>query len=102
MQNPNIVSIPFKRERIYKEDPDPTVTNFGPMFQFPSNGKEYTKETAYQANTVVRVVFPFPSNGNAETKTFKVNGTEVTFTAEFPFPSNGKAYTKLKTLKLAS
>ncbi len=53
------VSIPFKRESIYKVGlPSSNVTV--DEFQFPSNGKAYTKDNPDQNNTTLIVVsIPF-------------------------------------------
>ncbi len=138
------VSIPFKRESIYKvkENRLPcadisyqcfnslqtgkhiqsqsrhrliVVVN---LFQFPSNGKAYTKVCARGARTRRNGhKFQFPSNGKAYTKVWREIHKEIkkpqcfnslqtgkhiqslerniaTEAEEFQFPSNGKAYTK--------
>ena len=60
-------------------------------FQFPSNGKAYTKPQQ-AAPSSVETEFQFPSNGKAYTK-FNQNDLKKK-TKEFQFPSNGKAYPK--------
>ena len=170
------VSIPFKRESIYKAlkvsaKPSPALTSFNSlqtgkhiqrrnpittcegkavMFQFPSNGKAYTKlynlykrrytKCVYQSfnslqtgkhiqskrnwdKRLDKMQFQFPSNGKAYTKWSECESSSpvvrqvsipfkresiykaiyaftncITENLEFQFPSNGKAYTKLSLL----
>ena len=64
----NVVSIPFKRESISKEPNEISALGPAAQFQFPSNGKAYTKEA--KLNTLVEDghTFQFPSNGKAYPK----------------------------------
>ena len=69
-------------------------------FQFPSNGKAYTKLDAGGGLSVPSSIeFQFPSNGKAYTKP---NRTRIAArrAVVFQFPSNGKAYTKWTLLTL--
>ena len=102
----HIVSIPFKRESVFKAGQEDQ------KFQFPSNGKVYSKKNVVEdkppnavesfnslqtgkciqrmkSGCVVRTAFQFPSNG-------KVDSAEVTteIRAAFQFPSNGKVDSK--------
>ena len=38
------VSIPFKRESVFRVLPEPSISAFPPLFQFPSNGKVYSEK----------------------------------------------------------
>ena len=89
------VSIPFKRESIYKATPPGTTPQpITFLFQFPSNGKAYTKWGNKRSHTGQDSKFQFPSNGKAYTKKMK-NSWQTEWTNwKFQFPSNGKAYTK--------
>ena len=62
------------------------------MFQFPSNGKAYPKETEEFAIPSNEIWFQFPSNGKAYPKLIaKIRPAQLWL---FQFPSNGKAYPK--------
>ena len=56
------VSIPFKRESIYKGRNTFPKDEFT-QFQFPSNGKAYTKTVFVVAGCGTVTAFQFPSNG---------------------------------------
>ena len=113
-----MVSIPFKRESVSKDQGTANGVVFVFLkFQFPSNGKAYPKldEDPLDYNLFV---FQFPSNGKAYPKVMAypamVNGkrhVSIPFKREsvskvlvslmlpqrrkrFQFPSNGKAYPK--------
>ncbi len=63
------VSIPFKRESVYKEKSGCfLICRRFPKFQFPSNGKAYTKGTTIKSIFPAVILFQFPSNGKAYTK----------------------------------
>ena len=88
------VSIPFQRESISKDAKRSEMDPFSDEFRFPSNGKAYTKGWNYYGLWHVRIEFPFPSNGKAYPKTKLWNRTIGIPHIGFPFPSNGKAYPK--------
>ena len=89
------VSIPFKRESIYKVTINSnSKTHETPAFQFPSNGKAYTKADEGSNPHAYRREFQFPSNGKAYTKSNQ-SDLKIPAPISFQFPSNGKAYTKL-------
>ena len=90
------VSIPFKREGVYKEEQRFVVEVIrGNKFQFPSNGKVYTKKNGHLNFRVVGgKVFQFPSNGKVYTKDFNFF-TQLMTEILFQFPSNGKVYPKV-------
>ena len=117
------VSIPFKRETIYKADVDKVfIHEYTGAFQFPSNGKAYTKgkrigtakyntcvsipfkrETIYKGKPTsvrrsrVKKLFQFPSNGKPYTKNSFLTSDRMQ-ALQFQFPSNGKPYTKRKLM----
>ena len=63
------------------------------MFQFPSNGKVYSKEK-FDFLTPEELEFQFPSNGKVYSKVLKMR--QALLAAWFQFPSNGKVYSKDK------
>ena len=62
-------------------------------FQFPSNGKPYTKGKKMTEDPKGSQVFQFPSNGKPYTKG-NITGNLDHDDIKFQFPSNGKPYTK--------
>ena len=116
------VSIPFKREKLSKDDlTDGMYSWFFPMFQFPSNGKNYPKlgKGACGCVSVLTVSIPFKrenlSKGESsqranDPKVISFNSLQTgkpiqstipqyrqqRGTIRFQFPSNGKTYPKIK------
>ncbi len=115
-----MVSIPFKRESVFRVRLSDGYRNAVIEFQFPSNGKVYSEE-ALDHNLYVRIKFQFPSNGKVYSElilTYTVNidlkGVSIPFKREsvfraiqiscllvqvqrwFQFPSNGKVYSEVK------
>ena len=65
------------------------------LFQFPSNGKVYSKWNNSPPGTRTAYPFQFPSNGKVYSKHFqKIEKSEKILVVEFQFPSNGKVYSK--------
>ena len=98
------VSIPFKRESIYKENPH-NLDSWGLEFQFPSNGKAYTKQILYVLADIVFTVFQFPSNGKAYTK--RKNGCTPRLSDQVSIPfkretiSKGKIFVSVRVPSLS-
>ena len=76
------VSIPFKRESVFKASPIVCFLLECYLFQFPSNGKGYRKPTAMVSNSMILSAFQFPSNGKVDRKTAglgKMSRTKISF-----------------------
>ena len=66
------------------------------MFQFPSNGKVYSKDKEVPKDKDEKPpTFQFPSNGKVYSKIF-FSLDLIVLRVMFQFPSNGKVYSKLK------
>ena len=91
------VSIPFKREGVYKEAEARKATE-GIRFQFPSNGKVYTKVFLFLVFVFAAPPFQFPSNGKVYPKLYSEH-INVLY-SKFQFPSNGKVYPKKAAMEL--
>ena len=86
------VSIPFKREGIYKAKQRWNGRKLGTTFQFPSNGKAYTKGYPKKTSqTYYYVSIPFKREGISKEM---MQILQMLARSGFQFPSNGKAYTK--------
>ena len=114
-----IVSIPFKRESVFRAVCAVVVT-LAVLFQFPSNGKVYSEARFCPIWTSITSTFQFPSNGKVYSEYIDVhqyskcaesrfNSLQTgkciqrdvvisvgfgTLIVEFPFPSNGKVYSE--------
>ena len=120
------VSIPFKREGIYKADrkdgcwtwwrsfnslqtgryiqrekPPEEKDGDNNEFQFPSNGKVYTKPYLALPIAVVLIGFNSLQTGRYIQRSRKDNEA-TTQARKFQFPSNGKVYTKKTTTREVS
>ena len=120
------VSIPFKRESVSQVDtrraegrhkagfnslqtgkcisspkwshPNPCAQNS--LFQFPSNGKVYLKDSQrVSARIQVRVSIPFKRESVSQASTLRIYSRAF---CRFQFPSNGKVYLKPSALAIAS
>ena len=93
----SVVSIPFKRESVFKAGIANTAYAMV-KFQFPSNGKVYSKPTSSRKRLSSTRPFQFPSNGKVYSK--KTAYTMHSDLEErFQFPSNGKVYSKVAAKK---
>ena len=110
-----MVSIPFKRESVFKEPPINTAALRQKRFNSLQTGKCIQSNAPRRSRPIRRVSIPFkregvskvisrhhglspntfqfPSNGKAYPK-FTGYGATLKWTDEFQFPSNGKAYPK--------
>ena len=91
------VSIPFKRESVFKVTisvDGKTVAKMVP-FQFPSNGKVYSK---YYGNRRIEPGLVYVSIPFKRESVFKEDERKAEYlkAKEFQFPSNGKVYSKTK------
>ena len=86
------VSIPFKRESIYKVKREASARITSQVFQFPSNGKAYTKSlvNVNKSRTFI-VSIPFKRESIYKES---IDELVLCLREQFQFPSNGKAYTK--------
>ena len=84
------VSIPFKRESVFKAQ-NAAIFHTAPSFQFPSNGKVYSKRRHPRSpSPIKRVSIPFKRES-----VFKEEISEGLWRMLlFQFPSNGKVYSK--------
>ena len=90
-----LVSIPFKRESVFRAVTDEFLTNNAGEFQFPSNGKvysEYIREKDLKVGDRVYVSIPFKRE-SVFRDMGRVIGTGGQ-TIKFQFPSNGKVYSE--------
>ena len=112
-----MVSIPFKRESVFRVETAITtedgIISFNSLqtgkciqrkylsylfytsnwFQFPSNGKVYSESEFTMSLSFSATWFQFPSNGKVYSE-ISSNGTG-TANKVFQFPSNGKVYSEL-------
>ena len=91
------VSIPFKRESVFRGRSGKRGTLAGRSFQFPSNGKVYSEFPGPLGNEIIQFMFQFPSNGKVYSE-FCCRGSCWLCPLAFQFPSNGKVYSESRRM----
>ena len=88
------VSIPFKRESVFRDAYIDGLENASDRFQFPSNGKVYSEVMAVKTIVKSKQIVSIPFKRESVFRAKKEKGLHLHALMEFQFPSNGKVYSE--------